>query len=62
VHLLGLGADLISTLRSARALIRATSPINRSTSASVISLIRDQHNAANNVNRTPAGLASKSDG
>lgn len=41
-----------STLRSARVLIFDTRPMNRSTSASVISVVRDHASAATNVNRT----------
>ncbi|MEU6797471.1 hypothetical protein ABZ907_37750 [Nonomuraea wenchangensis] len=51
-----------STFRSARVLIFDTRPMNRSTSASVISVVRDQASAAINVNRIAGGLAAKSDG
>ncbi|GAA2770044.1 hypothetical protein [Nonomuraea dietziae] len=49
-----------STFR--RVLIFDTRPMNRSTSASVISVVRDQASAAINVNRIAGGLAAKSDG
>lgn len=51
-----------STLRSAFVLILCTSLISRSTSASVISLWRIQHNAANSVSRTSRGESRRSDG
>jgi hypothetical protein len=52
----------LSTFRSARVLIFDTRPMNRSTSASVISDVRDQASAATNANLTGGWFAAKSDG
>ena len=42
----------LSTRRSARVLIRLTRSVNRTTSESVISVSRHQHNTASSVNAT----------